>query len=108
MMLLEYEGKALLRSVGIRVPDGFVIKSKENPLSALRGCPLGYPVAVKVQIESGGRGKAGGIIRAESEDQVIAACTQLLGSQINGMSASAVLIEPWLPIQRELWFPVQL
>jgi succinyl-CoA synthetase beta subunit len=106
MMLLEYEGKALLRSVGIRVPNGLVISSIENLLSALESSPLSYPLAVKAQIESGGRGKAGGIIRAENDDQVIAACTQLFASQINGMSPSAVLIEPWLQIQRELYLSV--
>jgi succinyl-CoA synthetase beta subunit len=106
MMLLEYEGKALLRSVGIRVPDGLVIRSMENLFSELRNSPLSYPVAVKAQIESGGRGKAGGIIRAESDDQVISACTQLFGSRISGMSPNALLIESWLPMERELYLSV--
>ena len=105
-MLLEYEGKALLRSVGIRVPDGLVIDSSDNVQSILRERPLSYPVAVKAQIESGGRGKAGGVLRADSEDQVIAASAQLFRNQINGTLPRAVLIEPWLPVERELYLSV--
>ena len=64
MMILEHEAKALLRSVGVAVPDGTLIKpgSLTKP-----GEPRvkQYPVAVKAQVRSGGRGKQGGVIRAK-------------------------------------------
>jgi succinyl-CoA synthetase beta subunit len=106
MMLLEYEGKALLRSVGIRVPDGLLIESSENVLGLLRDRRLNYPVAVKAQVESGGRGKAGGVLRADSEQQAVAAAAQLFRSQFNGVRPRAVLIEPWLTVERELYLSV--
>ena len=59
MMILEHEAKALLRTVGVAVPDGALIKpgAREPRIKA-------YPVAVKAQVRSGGRGKQGGVIRA--------------------------------------------
>ena len=106
MMLPEYEGKALLRSVGIRVPDGLLIESSENVLGLLRDRRLNYPVGVKAQVESGGRGKAGGVLRADSEQQAVAAAAQLFRSQFNGVRPRAVLIEPWLTVERELYLSV--
>ena len=52
MMILEHEAKALLRTVGVAVPDGTLIKP------GLRAPKVReYPVAVKAQVRSGGRGK---------------------------------------------------
>ena len=72
MMILEHEAKALLRSVGVAVPRGTLIKpgSLTKP-----GAPRvkQYPVAVKAQVRSGGRGKQGGVIRANNAAQLKAA-----------------------------------
>lgn len=105
-MLVEHQGKALLRSVGVRVPDGLVIESAEDVQRLLAGSQLSYPVAVKAQIEGGGRGKAGGVLRAENEGQAAAAAAQLFRSRFGGLSPRAVLIEPWLSIQEELYLAV--
>ena len=105
-MLVEHQGKALLRSVGVRVPDGLVIESAEDVQRVLPSGGLSYPAAVKAQIEGGGRGKAGGILRAEDEQQAAAAAAQLFRSRFGGLSPRAVLIEPWLSIQEELYLSV--
>ena len=106
MMLVEYQGKALLRSVGIRVPDGLVIEPGQDLQPALADARLSYPVAVKAQIEGGGRGKSGGVLRAESEEQAAAAAAQLFSGSFGGMSPRAVLIEPWLKVEEELYLAV--
>src|ERR1700691_2225192 len=106
MMLPEYKGKALLRSVGIRVPDGLLIESSEDVVGPLQGRRLKCPVGVKAQVESGGRGKAGGVLRADSEQQAVDAAAQLFRSQFSGVRPRAVLIEPWLTGERELYLSV--
>ena len=61
MLLIEADGKALLRSCGIATPQGIVVA---EPAPALAGYG---PWIVKAQVPVGGRGKAGGVIRCESE-----------------------------------------
>jgi succinyl-CoA synthetase beta subunit len=106
MMLMEHQGKDLLRSVGIRVPDGLVVESPEDLPRVLSNARLSYPAAVKAQIEGGGRGKAGGVLRAENEAQAAAAAEQLFKSQFSDVSPRAVLIEPWLSVKQELYVAV--
>ncbi len=50
MNLYEYMGKAIFRSYGIPVPDGYVVE-KESDIR-----PFTKPVAVKSQILLGGEG----------------------------------------------------
>lgn len=67
MMILEHEAKALLRSVGVAVPHGVLIKPG-TPIKPGTRTPRvrEYPVALKAQVRSGGRGKQGGVIRADN------------------------------------------
>ena len=55
MMLTEAQGKALLREACIAIPTGIEVSNSQ----ALKGLELTFPVAIKAQVESGGRGKAG-------------------------------------------------
>jgi len=102
MLLTEYEGKRLLRHAGIKVPQGILLR---NP-DALARRRLAYPVAVKAQVSSGGRGKAGGVIRAATSAVARAAARQVFATRFSGEKPSAVLIEPWLAISRELYLSV--
>jgi succinyl-CoA synthetase beta subunit len=106
MMLPEYEGKKILRSIGIRVPAGFIVQSGDTLLRDIQSHSLEYPVAVKAQIESGGRGKAGGVLRADNEQELVASCSRLLRTQIQGLIPRAILVEPWMKIDRELYLSV--
>ena len=60
-MMLEHDAKRLLASVGVAVPAGAVWRKGE---SAARVKVPAYPVAVKAQVRSGGRGKQGGVVKA--------------------------------------------
>jgi succinyl-CoA synthetase beta subunit len=106
MMLLEHEGKALLRSVGVPVTAGAVIPAGSDPASALRAIAPAFPVALKAQVEGGGRGKAGGVLRAENMDSAIAAATKLFASSFGGMTPRALLVDPWVAFDRELYLSV--
>lgn len=99
MLLLECEGKALLKEAGVTVPRGFVAR---DPAS-IRRRRLRYPVAVKAQVGAGGRGKAGGVAKASSAREAAQAASRLLKADFAGERAEAVLIEPWLAIRRELY-----
>jgi succinyl-CoA synthetase beta subunit len=83
-----------------------VIQPEAALPSALKRISLTYPVAVKAQIESGGRGKAGGVLRADSEQQVVDACERLFKAQIQGAIPRAVLLEQWTNMDRELYLSV--
>ena len=101
-MLLEHQGKALLRAAGVAVPQGELVRSAD---SADR-TRLAFPVAVKAQVAVGGRGKAGGVVKASSIAGAKKALKQLLGRELNGERVREVLIEPWLDIRREVYLSV--
>ena len=102
MLLTEHEGKRLLREAGIKVPPGTLVRSPE----ALARRKLAYPVAVKAQVAAGGRGKAGGVVRAATSVEARSAARRILGMRFGGKKPSAVLVEPWLAIQREVYLSV--
>lgn len=56
MRLYEYEGKELFKKMGIKVPKSFLL-SKPEDVDSIGDMP--FPLMVKAQVQSGGRGKAG-------------------------------------------------
>jgi succinyl-CoA synthetase beta subunit len=99
MLMTEHAGKSLLAAHGIAVPRGNLIR-KGNQVRSLKQT---YPVALKVQVPSGGRGKAGGVLRAEDAEQAEAAAGQLLQREFGGERAQTLLVEPWVEHTRELY-----
>jgi succinyl-CoA synthetase beta subunit len=89
MMLLEHDAKELLAAEGIPVPMGVLTTLADIELPA----SLDAPWMVKVQIPAGGRGKAGGIQRAQSIVQLRQRLTDLLGKTIKGQSVRACRVE---------------
>ena len=69
MDLLEYQGKQLFARHGVPVPAGRPARTVEEAVAAAEA--IGYPCAIKAQVQIGGRGKLGGIKiandRAEAE-----------------------------------------
>lgn len=89
MLLIEYDGKALLREFGIDIPPG-VTAADADPVM-----PPGAsgPWIVKAQVAVGGRGKAGGVVRCDAPPDVGAALGRMLGSHIHGHPVRLCLIE---------------
>lgn len=102
MLLTEYEGKSLLCAHGIRTPGGTLIRRPAQ----LRRLRLTYPVALKAQVRAGGRGKAGGIARADDEASAQAAALRLFGLRFGDEPVRALLVEPWVQAARELYLAV--
>ena len=100
MKLLEYQAKAVLASLGIAIPPGVVARSPDEVAAAFAS--LG-PVAVKAQVPVGGRGKAGGIKLARTEDEARRAAQQIIGMDIKGFKVPLVYCEAALEIEREIY-----
>jgi succinyl-CoA synthetase beta subunit len=99
-MLTEAAGKQLLRSASVPTPAGVEVSSWAD---AEAGELPAYPVAVKAQVASGGRGKAGGVVRCDSPSMLRAGLEHVLSLDFNGERARTALVEPWLDIERELY-----
>lgn len=99
----EAEAKALLRQAGIPVPPGELCSDPEAAASAVRR--LG-PAAIKAQVPSGKRGKAGGIRLVSDPQEAHAAAKAILGMEIAGHCVERVLVEKRVDIAQELYVAV--
>jgi len=91
MKLHEYRAKNVFSQYGIPTPRGFVIDNIDE-LDEKLGT-LKFPVAVKAQVLVGGRGKAGGILFADSAQNAKETSAQLLGMDLKGYIVNQLLIE---------------
>ena len=101
MDLHEYQGKELFRQHGIPVSDGRLATDPTEARAAAE--ELGFPVVVKAQVLTGGRGKAGGIKLAASADEAEARAREILGMDIRGHVVTKVWIERASDIAREYY-----
>ena len=104
MKLFEFEAKTIMGAVGIPVPRGQIIKVPEEVFNL----KLEYPIVLKCQVQSGGRGKAGGIKFASNLDEAYELAKKLLSLEINGIKTSSLLIEPKTEIEKELYVAITL
>jgi succinyl-CoA synthetase beta subunit len=102
--LYEYQGKELLRQYGIEMLEGIIAASPEEARAAAE--KLGGPLAVKAQVLTGGRGKAGGIKVVEEPEDVEEAARQILGMQIRGHKVRRVLVEAGAEIESEMYLSI--
>lgn len=106
MRLYEFEGKRLFKQAGIPVPDGIVAGRRQDVYDAVQ--KIGKPVAVKSQVLTGGRGKAGGIRLAEGPNEAATLAEELFKLKIKGFPVEKVLIEPRLEIKQEYYIGVTI
>jgi succinyl-CoA synthetase beta subunit len=102
--LYEYEAKRIFQEFGIPVPPSARITKAEE----LRRVHFGYPIALKCQVLSGGRGKAGGIKFPKTLADAEATAKDLLKLTIGGSKTQCLLVEPGMNIARELYLSVTL
>jgi succinyl-CoA synthetase beta subunit len=91
MDLLEYQGKQLFARHGIPVPSGKPARTVEEAVDAAD--EIGYPCAVKAQVQIGGRGKLGGIKIANNKEEAREYAGAILGMDIRGLTVYEVWIE---------------
>ncbi|MDM5156023.1 ADP-forming succinate--CoA ligase subunit beta [Bacillus sp. DX1.1] len=109
MNIHEYQGKAVLRSYGVSVPNGKVAFTVEEAVEAAK--ELGTSVCVvKAQIHAGGRGKAGGVKVAKNVEEVRTYAESILGTTLvthqtgpEGKEVKRLLIEEGCDIKKEYY-----
>ncbi len=101
MNLHEYQTKQLFARQGIAIPQGEVA---DSPAQARQiATALGPATAVKAQVLTGGRGKAGGIAVAATPDEAASAAARILGMDIKGHVVRRVLVEEASDIRQEIY-----
>ena len=111
MKIHEFQGKEILKSFGIPVPEGGVAETSTEARGIAER--LGGRVVVKAQIHAGGRGKGGGVKLADDPDEAERAAERIIGMQLvthqtgpEGQKVKRVLVEEASPIARELYLGV--
>jgi succinyl-CoA synthetase beta subunit len=102
--LYEYQGKELLSEHGVETLEGVVVETPEEARRAAER--FGGSVAVKAQVLTGGRGKAGGIKVVRSPEEAESAAEQILGMDIRGHVVRQLLIEAGADIEEEMYLSV--
>jgi len=106
MKLLEYKAHELFARFGIPASGGPVVKSAEELAAA--AARLSFPVVVKAQVETGGRGKAGGVKVARDAGELLSLGRQILSLQIGGQPVSALFLTARRDIEREFYLSLVL
>ncbi len=113
MKIHEYQGKAVLRKFGVKVPEGEPAFTPEEAVAV--ASRLGYPCVVKAQIHAGGRGKGGGVKLARTRDEVMSLAEMMLGMTLvthqtgpEGRVVKRVLIEQGMNLEgaREMYLAI--
>lgn len=101
MKLYEYQAKEIFLREKIPVPRGKVALNPDEV--EMIANQLGGKVAVKAQVYTGGRGKAGGIKLCRSPHEAKSAALQLLGTRLKGLPVNKVLVEEAFDYQKEFY-----
>jgi succinyl-CoA synthetase beta subunit len=106
MDLYEHQGKDLFAKFGIPLADASVAESAaEARRQAER---LGGRVAVKAQVQIGGRGKGGGIALVDGAEEAAAAAEKILTGGFGGTPVTRVLVERLVDIADQFYAAITL
>lgn len=111
MKIHEYQAKEVLASYGVAVPKNAGVASTSDEAAA-RVKQLGGKGVLKAQVHTGGRGKAGGIKVANSEEEAREIAKNMLGMILKthqapqGIRVDKILIEEPISIVKELYAAV--
>jgi len=106
LKLYEYESKNILSKYSIPTPKGATATNRKKAKETAE--KLKMPVVVKAQVLVAGRGKAGGVLFADSTQEVEDAAQKLLGKQIKGIPVRKVLVEEKILVKRELYLGIAI
>jgi succinyl-CoA synthetase beta subunit len=104
MKIHEYQAKQIFAKYGIPLPEGEMATIPEEAKSIAE--KIGKPVMIKAQVHVGGRGKAGGIKKADNPDQAFEIASQILGMEIKGLPVKKVLVTECKEIASEAYLGV--
>jgi succinyl-CoA synthetase beta subunit len=104
--LYEHQGKELFARQGIRLVEGEVAESADEVRAIAQR--LGGSVAVKAQVQIGGRGKGGGIALVHSPQEAEAAGARILSGGFAGTPVTRVLVERLVDIAGQFYAAITL
>ena len=106
MRLLEYQGKELFRQYDIPTPKSTLVTSvaEARELSS----KFEFPVVLKSQVASGGRGKAGAIVKCKTPGEVIKNFERLMSKEVKGELPRSILFEQTVNVRKELYISLFL
>jgi succinyl-CoA synthetase beta subunit len=104
--LYEHQGKDLFAKHGIPLVERAVAESAIEAREAAER--LGGRVAVKAQVQIGGRGKGGGVVLAQSPEEAEAAAGRILSEGFGGVQVARVLVERLVDIDRQFYAAITL
>ncbi len=106
MKLHEYQAKGVFADAGIPTPDSQLASDVDGAVAAAD--EIGYPVAIKAQVQVGGRGKAGGIELVDDADEAREAAGAILGMDLKGYHVDRVLVEGAVDFTDELYVGITM
>ena len=104
MKIHEYQAKQIFAKYGIPLPQGEVASTPDEAKQIAE--KIGKPVMVKAQVHVGGRGKAGGIKKADTAEETFDVASQILGMEIKGLMVKKVLVTECKEIASESYIGV--
>jgi succinyl-CoA synthetase beta subunit len=104
--LYEHQGKELFASHGIALVEGSVARSAQEARRVAE--ELGGRVAVKAQVQIGGRGKGGGIALVQSAEEAEQAARRILSEGFQGTPVTRVLVERLVDIDEQFYAAITL
>ena len=118
MKIHEYQGKAIFKSFGIPIQDGYVIDNIDDASATIEKVQKEFnteAVVVKAQIHAGGRGKGGGVKYSSSTDIALENTKNMLGMRLithqtgaEGQEVRKVYITEALDIKQEYYCAITL
>ena len=106
MKLHEYQAKGIFSDAGIPTPRFELATDVDEVLRFAND--IGYPVAIKAQVQVGGRGKAGGIKLVDDETEARDAASAILGMDLKGYEVDRVIVEEAVDFVDELYVGVTM
>lgn len=104
MKVHEYQAKEIFGKYGIPIPKGKVAKTVDEVIAISK--EVGLPCVIKSQVHVGGRGKAGGIKIAKTDQEVKEYAEKILGMEIKGLIVKKVLVASAIDIAHEAYLGI--
>ncbi len=106
MRLTEAQGKRILYSAGVPVPQGKLAHSVAEAEQIALACAGG--VVIKAQVLAPGRGLHGGVRFADNPAEAVALTASLLDMHIQGEKVSSILVEERIAVVAELYLAMRI
>ncbi len=106
MKIHEYQAKELFARYNIPIQRQKVVENVSDVVAAVES--LEFPIVLKAQVLAGGRGKAGGVLLANSADEAIEAAKKIFGLTIKGFPVKKLLLSHAVEIQQEYYLGITL